>query len=54
MNSLSNTSLSERQLLIHAIQHLEILTEQVGELHAALAPLRPMLGKLSARKRMFP
>lgn len=38
-NSLANTSLTERELLIHAIQHLEVLTEQMAEQHDAVMRL---------------
>jgi hypothetical protein len=31
------------------MQHVEVLGEQVGEIHAALTPLRPLLGKLTRR-----
>jgi hypothetical protein len=49
--ALANTRLTDRELLIHAIQHLEVLTDQVGEIHAALEPLRPLLEK--AKRRMW-
>lgn len=53
-NSLAQTTLTDRELLIHALQHLEVLTGQVGEIYGALVPLRPMLEKLANRRRMFP
>lgn len=51
-NSLANTTLTDRELLIHAIQHLEVLTEQMAEAHEAvlridgeLAVFRPLLAR---------
>ena len=38
-NSLANTSLTDRELLIHAVQHLEWLTEQMAEQHEAVMRL---------------
>jgi hypothetical protein len=52
--ALANTRLTDRELLIHAIQHLEVLAGQVGEIYAALEPLRPLLEKLASRRRLFP
>lgn len=53
-NSIAATTLSDRDLLIHAIQHLEDLTEKMGEAHGAvlridaeLAVFRPLLAKLA-------
>lgn len=46
---LARTTLTDRELLIHLMQHVEVLGEQVGEIHAALTPLRPLLGKLTRR-----
>ena len=52
MNSLANTVLTERELLIHALQHLEDLYEKVQEMHGAvmrmdcqLAVFAPLLAK---------
>ena len=51
---LSGTRLSDRELLIHAIQHLEDLTEQLAETRAAvlrvdgeLTVFLPLLRKLA-------
>lgn len=53
-NSLANTTLTDRELLIHAVQHLEAqcgqLTEILGRLEALdaeLAVFRPLLARLA-------
>jgi hypothetical protein len=53
-NSLANTTLTERELLIHALQHLEDLYEQVSEMHGAimrmdcqLSVFAPLLAKFA-------
>jgi hypothetical protein len=51
--ALTKTVLTERDLIIHAVQHLEDLSEKVGEIYEALIPLRPLLDKLATRKRIF-
>jgi hypothetical protein len=33
VNSLASTTLTDRELLIHALQHLEVMTEQLAEVH---------------------
>jgi hypothetical protein len=38
-NSLANTTLTDRELLIHALQHLEDLYEQMSEMHGAVMRL---------------
>ena len=43
-NSLANTVLTDRELLIHAIQHLEYLTEQLAEQHEVIMKLDYQLG----------
>lgn len=43
-NSLANTRLTDRELLIHAIQHLEVLTEQMAEQHEVIMRLDYHLG----------
>lgn len=52
--ALANTILSDRELLIHAIQHLEDLTEKMAEAHGAmmridgaLSVFAPLLAKLA-------
>ena len=59
-NSLANTRLTDRELLIHAVQHLEVMAEelrplavQVAEIYKELKPLQPLLAKLASRKRLF-
>jgi hypothetical protein len=47
--ALANTRLTDRELLIHLMQHVEVLSEQVGEIHESLKPLRPMLPGLLAK-----
>jgi hypothetical protein len=54
LNSLANTTLTERELLIHALQHIEDLYEQLSEVHGAvmrmdcqLAVFAPFLAKLA-------
>jgi hypothetical protein len=53
-NSLANTTLTDRELLIHALQHIEDLYEQAAETHAAvmrmdyqLSVFAPFLAKLA-------
>jgi hypothetical protein len=46
-NSLANTRLTDRELLIHAVQHLEHLTERLNELCEELAVYRPLLEKIA-------
>jgi hypothetical protein len=48
-NSLANTTLTDRELLIHLMQHVEVLGQQVGEIHEGLQPLRPLLPALLAK-----
>lgn len=52
--NLENTTLTERELLIHALQHIEDLYEQVSEMHGAvmrldcqLSVFAPFLAKLA-------
>jgi hypothetical protein len=65
--ALANTVLTERELLIHAVQHLEDLSEKVERLLAESAEMRPavlrldrqlqvfapLLARLAGRRRMF-
>jgi hypothetical protein len=51
---LAATKLSQRDLLIHALQHLEIMTEQLADAHekilhidAKLTVFEPLLDKIS-------
>jgi hypothetical protein len=51
-NSLANTVLTDRELLIHAVQHLEDLAEQMADVHGAvlridgaLSVFAPLLAK---------
>lgn len=53
-DALASTRLTERELLIHAIQHLEVLTEQMAEAHGAvlridaqLSVFAPLLERLA-------
>jgi hypothetical protein len=61
-NSLANTTLTDRELIIHAVQHLEDISERlerleavhgmiekVDEIHESLKPLRPLLPALLAK-----
>jgi hypothetical protein len=54
VNSLANTMLTDRELLIHAVQHIEDLYEQLAEVHGAvmrmdyqLQVFAPFLAKLA-------
>jgi hypothetical protein len=54
VNSLAGTTLTDRELLIHALQHLEVLTEQMAEAHGAvlridaqLSVFAPLLARLA-------
>ena len=58
--ALANTKLTERELLIHAVQHLEDLSEKMADVHGAvlrldhqLSVFAPLLDKLLNRKRIF-
>jgi hypothetical protein len=53
-NSLANTRLTDRELIIHAVQHLEMITGQLEEIgarlesfEAELSVFRPLLAKLA-------
>jgi hypothetical protein len=52
--ALAKTTLTDRELLIHALQHLEAMYEQVAETHEAiiridgeLAVFKPLLARLA-------
>jgi hypothetical protein len=54
VNSLAGTVLSDRELLIHALQHLEVMTDQLAEVHeyvlkldGELSVFRPLLARLA-------
>jgi hypothetical protein len=65
--ALANTKLTERELLIHAVQHLEDLSEKVEKLLESAEEIRPavlrldhqlqvfapLLARLSGRKKIF-
>ena len=46
-NSLANTTLTDRELLIHAVQHLEVLHELVNDMYEQLSVFRPLLARLA-------
>lgn len=53
-NSLANTTLSDRELIIHAVQHLEDLADQMADVHGAvlridgqLSVFAPLLARLA-------
>lgn len=46
-NDLANTRLTDRELLIHAVQHLEVLSTQMEYVHAQLTVFAPLLARLA-------
>lgn len=53
-DALANTTLTDRELLIHALQHLEVMTEQLAEVHkhvlkfdGTLALFEPLLARFA-------
>jgi hypothetical protein len=46
-SALANTTLSDRELLIHLLQHVEVMGEQMNEITAQLAVFRPLLDQLA-------
>lgn len=43
------TPLTDRQLIVHILEHVEELSDQVAELHAAAAPFLPLLAAPGGR-----
>lgn len=46
------TPLSDRDLVVHAVQHLEAIHDRIEDIWAALEPLLPLAARLAGNGRM--